>query len=318
MKLNRWIAASASALALMLGSAALAAKIDISAHDIGGQVVGDKGPEAGVWIIAETKDLPTKYAKIVVTDDQGRYVIPELPDANYKVWVRGYGLTDSTPVDAKPGKTVDFKVKPAESAAADAQHYPGMYWYSLIDIPPASEFPGTGAKGNKMPDTMKSQAQFVDTVKNMCQSCHALGTKGIREVPKLFMDQAHDSQTAWAMRTQAGQAMEYMATAINSIGPDKVYDVFSKWTDKIAAGALPFDKPERPKGIERNVVYTLWDWATPGHYQHDAVSTDKRNPHVNANGLIYGSPEESTDLIPTLDPIKNVASTIKEPYLDGR
>ena len=109
-----------------------------------------------------------------------------------------------------------------------------------------------------------------------------------------------------------------MATAINSVGPDKVYDVFSKWTDKIAGGALPFDKPERPKGIERNVVYTLWDWATPTHYQHDAVSTDKRNPHVNANGLIYGSPEESTDLIPTLDPIKNVASTIKEPYLDQK
>src|SRR6201994_156504 len=158
MKLNRWIAASASALALMLGSAALAAKIDISAHDIGGQVVGDKGPEAGVWIIAETKDLPTKYAKIVVTDDQGRFVIPELPDVNYKVWVRGYGLTESAPVDAKPGKQVDFTVKPAASAAADAQLYPGMYWYSLLDIPAPSEFPGTGPKGNKMPPTMKSQA----------------------------------------------------------------------------------------------------------------------------------------------------------------
>ena len=167
-----------------------------------------------------------------------------------------------------------------------------------------------------MPDTMKSQAQFVDTVKNMCQSCHAIGTRGIREIPKMFMEQAHDSKTAWAMRTQAGQAMEYMATAINSIGPDRVYETFSKWTDKIAAGALPFDKPSRPKGIERNVVFTLWDWASPTHYQHDAISTDKRNPHVNANGLIYGSPEESTDFIPTLDPVKNIASTIKEPYLD--
>ena len=192
MKLNRLIAASASAFALMLGGAALAAKIDISAHDIGGQVIGDKGPEAGVWIIAETKDLPTKYAKIVVTDEKGRFVIPELPDANYKIWVRGYGLTDSEQVEARPGKTVDFKVKPAASAAADAQHYPGMYWYSLIDIPATSEFPGTGAKGNKMPETMKSQAQFVDTVKNMCQSCHGLGTKGIREVPKMFMDQGKD------------------------------------------------------------------------------------------------------------------------------
>ena len=34
-------------------------------------------------------------AKIVVTDDQGRYVIPDLPTANYQVWVRGYGLVDS-------------------------------------------------------------------------------------------------------------------------------------------------------------------------------------------------------------------------------
>ena len=81
MKLQQLIA-GAGALALLHGSAALAASVDITAHDIGGQVVGEKGPEAGVWIIAETKDLPTKYAKVVVTDDQGRYVIPDLPDAN--------------------------------------------------------------------------------------------------------------------------------------------------------------------------------------------------------------------------------------------
>src|SRR3569832_470692 len=111
MKLNRLIAMSASAFALLLGGAAMAAKIEISSHDIGGQVIGDKGPEAGVWIIAETKDLPTKYAKIVVTDDQGRFVIPELPDANYKVWVRGYGLTARAPIEARPGKAVAFKVK---------------------------------------------------------------------------------------------------------------------------------------------------------------------------------------------------------------
>src|SRR5579871_997263 len=134
MKLIRLIAATAGAFAFAQCSAALAATVDISAHDIGGQVMGEKGPEAGVWIIAETKDLPTKYAKIVVTDDQGRFVIPELPDANYKVWVRGYGLTDSEAIDAKPGKTIDFKVKPAASLAADAQNYPGMYWYSLINI----------------------------------------------------------------------------------------------------------------------------------------------------------------------------------------
>jgi hypothetical protein len=316
MKLKQWMA-GAGLLALLHGSAALAATVDISTHDIGGQVVGEKGPEAGVWIIAETRDLPTKYAKVVVTDDQGRYVIPDLPDANYKVWVRGYGLADSAQVDAHPGKLVDFSVKPAASAAAAARLYPGMYWYSLLEIPAASEFPGTSDKGNKMSPNMKSQAQWVDTVKNGCQSCHALGSHGIREVPKIFSD-GHSSSEAWAMRTQAGQAMEYMAVVLDSMGPEKVYSLFSRWTDRIAEGELPFEKPERPRGVERNVVYTMWDWASPTHYQHDAISTDKRNPQLNANGLIYGSPEESTDLIPTLDPVKNVASTIKEPYLDPK
>ena len=79
--------------------------VRIDADDIGGVVTGGNGPEAGVWVIAETTDLPTKFAKIVVTDDQGRYVIPDLPKANYAVWVRGYGLVDSPKVKAAPGKT---------------------------------------------------------------------------------------------------------------------------------------------------------------------------------------------------------------------
>src|SRR5260370_675703 len=102
--------------------------------------------------------------------------------------------------------------------------------YSMLDIPAPSEFPGTGDKGNKMPDTMKSQAQWVDTVKNMCQSCHALGSRGIREVPKTFMD-GNDSHTAWALRTQAGQAMEYMAVPPGTEGPANHHILFSPYAD---------------------------------------------------------------------------------------
>ena len=46
----------------------------IGDNDLGGVVTGPHGPEAGVWVIAETTDLPTKFAKIVVTDEHGRYV----------------------------------------------------------------------------------------------------------------------------------------------------------------------------------------------------------------------------------------------------
>src|SRR5687767_11840174 len=77
-----------------------AAAVTVDADDIGGVVAGPKGPEAGVWVIAETTDLPTKFVKIVVTDDRGRYLVPDLPKASYSVWVRGYGLVDSAKVTA--------------------------------------------------------------------------------------------------------------------------------------------------------------------------------------------------------------------------
>ncbi len=312
------MAISNSVVALFVAAVSLhggfshAAPVSISSKDIGGVVTGEKGPEAGVWVIAETIVLPTKFTKIVVTDDKGQFVIPELPNANYQIWVRGYGLVDSPKVASRPGKLLKLKAVTAPSEKAAAEYYPGVYWYSLLEMPGKGEFPGTGDKGNGIAITMKTQNAWVDTVKNMCQSCHALGTKGMREVPEVF-SKLGDSATAWAHRTQAGQAMPYMALALGSLGPEKTFSFFSKWTDRIAAGELPFAKPERPKGIERNAVYTMWDWASPKYYQHDAISTDKRNPRVNANGLIWGSPEESTDLVPTLDPIKHVAASVRHP-----
>ena len=78
-----------------------AAAVTVGTADIGGVVTSANGPEAGVWVIAQTIDLPTKFVKIVVTDDQGRYVLPELPKANYDIWVRGYGLVDSPKVKGR-------------------------------------------------------------------------------------------------------------------------------------------------------------------------------------------------------------------------
>jgi hypothetical protein len=91
-------------------------------NEIGGVVTGARGPEAGVWVIAETTETPTKMAKIVVTDDQGRYLIPDLPAVDYSVWVRGYGLIDSPKMRAKPGTTLDLKAVPAPNKA-EAVHF---------------------------------------------------------------------------------------------------------------------------------------------------------------------------------------------------
>src|ERR1700736_878541 len=100
--------------------------------DLGGVVTSAKGAEAGVWVIAETTDLPTKFVKIVVTDDQGRYLVPDLPKANYSVWVRGYGLVDSPKVKATPGQLLDHTAVPAPNEAAAAHYYPAIYWYAMM------------------------------------------------------------------------------------------------------------------------------------------------------------------------------------------
>src|SRR5918994_4501566 len=102
------------------------ARVAADADDIAGVVTGSKGPEAGAWVIAETTDLPTRLIRIVVTDDQGRYVIPDLPKAGYSVWVRGYGLVDSAKVKATPGQQLGLTATPAANAKAAAEYYPAQ------------------------------------------------------------------------------------------------------------------------------------------------------------------------------------------------
>src|SRR3984893_7070599 len=114
--------------------------ISMGSDAISGVVTSTNAPEAGVWVIAETADLPTKFVKIVVTDDSGRYVLPQLPKAKYKVWVRGYGLVDSLPVQATPGKIVNLTAVVAPNPRAAAGYYPDIYWISMLRVPDKGEF----------------------------------------------------------------------------------------------------------------------------------------------------------------------------------
>ena len=145
----------AASLARLSSQQVTGEAVRIDHDDIGGVVASTKGPEAGVWVIAETTDLPTRFVKIVVTDDQGRYLVPDLPKANYSVWVRGYGLVDSPKVQAAPGKIVNLRAVVAPNPRAAAEYYPAGYWFSLIRPPDKSEFPGTGPRGNGISPNIK-------------------------------------------------------------------------------------------------------------------------------------------------------------------
>ncbi len=315
-----YFSVAAIALATFLGVPTLPAYaqqaaqsvVAIDNDDIGGVVTSPKGPEAGVWVIAETNDLPTKFAKIVVTDDQGRYVIPDLPSANYQVWVRGYGLIDSPKMRAKPGQHLNLMAVPAPNDAEAAHYYPAIYWYSMMKIPPKEDF---GKDGSGLPPKM-TQHDYLKQMKNIgCVGCHQLGQEATRTIPAQF-GSFKSGEDAWMRRVQSGQSGEQMVNQLAGQWGGAPFKYLGDWTDRIAKGELPKDKPPRPQGVERNLVITEWEWSTPDKYLHDLISSDKRNPTVNANGPLYGSPEYSTDNMPILDPKTNTVTFFKMPVKD--
>ncbi len=278
----------------------------VSADVMTGLVTSSKGPEAGVWVIAETTELPTRFIKIVVTDDQGRYLLPELPGkVKYKVWVRGYGLVDSAPVTASAGQRLNLTAVIAPNAKAAAEYYPASYWFAMIKPPADSEFPGTGAKGNGIPTTIRSKQEWFAEMREECGHCHQVGNKITR-------NSADNSQEGWAERISKARPVgdqaignwgtrqtAGMKNTFTGLGYVHTLSMMSEWSTRIAAGEVPA-APPRPTGNERNVVLTLWDWGN-GRFVHDTSATDRRNPTLNAYGPVYSS-GVFTGALEALDP----------------
>ncbi|MCC6472225.1 MAG: carboxypeptidase regulatory-like domain-containing protein [Burkholderiales bacterium] len=306
-------AAMAACLAFVpaTSGAQSAAGIRMGSTDIAGVVSGPKGPEAGVWVIAETSDLPTRFARIVVTDERGRYLIPDLPLANYSVWVRGYGLVDSPKLRAKPGQALNHRAVPAPTPAAAAHYYPAIYWYSMLKIPPARDFGGS----SDIPKNV-TQGEWLRQMNNVdCIGCHQLGQESTRTIPAQ-LGTFESGRFAWMRRMQSGQSGESMTATIAGRFGGAPYRYFGDWTDRIAKGELPRAKPPRPQGVERNIVVTSWEWSSDRHYLHDLIASDRRNPTVNAYGPLFGSPEYSTDNMPILDPKTHKVTVFRMPVRD--
>ncbi len=289
------------------GSPSVRSEVRIGTDGIGGVVTSARGVEAGVWVIAETQDFQTRFAKIVVTDEAGRFLLPDLPRAKYRVWVRGYGLADSPKVDAIPGHRVDLAALIAPDAAAAARVYPAAFWYAMMRIPEEAQVAALPGGRNA----------YLMWMKNMgCIGCHQLGNLATRTLPKA-LGTYPSSRDAWLRRVQSGQAGGQMINILQGALAGVPIQYLADWTDRIAAGEVPAVPPTRPDGIERNVVATVRDWSDGKAYLHDLSGTDRRNPTVNGHGLIYGAPELSSDNFPVLDPLRNVATTFKAPVRDA-
>lgn len=250
---------------------------------IEGRVVSAEGhAEAGVWVIAETASLPTGYRKIVVTDDDGRFVVPDLPAGDHQLWARGYGIRDSGRVSAKPGTPVELSVSKATGTDA-AAIYPASYWLSMVQ--PPVDHPG-----------------WINYFKLGCQLCHQVGSAFTRTRTREMFDQGLRKAT-------------YMHVTADGLDRELLLDTLEDWSERISTGETP-PMPPRPAGIERNLVITQWEWGDAYTYAHDEIATDKRDPSLYANGPIYGV-DLANDRLLVVDPVRHTAATHKVPTLDG-
>jgi hypothetical protein len=307
------ICAALLALVVTLTVSAQRSQQAVAANGIiTGTVQGERGAEAGVWVIAETRDLPTNFIKIVVTNDQGRFVVPDLPAATYKIWVRGYGLVDSMPIEMKPStNAISLKVNSAKTPQEAAKVYPGNYWLSMLQPPDKSLFPGTGGTGAGR--NMLTQNHWINSLKSDCNFCHQLGNQLTRSVDHIFKAKpelkAHED--AWEWRLGTGVRGTSMYSVLTNQGKEPSLHAFADWTRAVAAGEVP-PAPPRPQGVERNVVLTLWDWGTDHSFMHDEISTDKRRPTLNGGGIVYAVSAGHGTLV-ILDPKRNTTEELEIP-----
>ncbi len=286
---------------------------------ISGTVRSVDGPEAGVWVVAETDDFQTKMVKIVVTDDNGRFVMPDLPDAEYEVFVRGYGLIDSPRIKRHPGTdNLELTAVVAPSEQEAAEYYPGNYWWSLLEPPTEDMFPGTGPNGNGVNPRLENQMQWFNVLKSNCNFCHQIGNELTRDLDHVFAAKPdlETEEEAWEWRLGTGVRGNSMYGSLGQLGADHMLKALADWTRRIEAGQVP-PAPPRPSGIERNVVVTMWDVGDDHSFMHDMISTDKNHPNVNAKGRIYAVNAGHGSLV-VLDPNENNTFSLTIPTRQAR
>src|SRR5437588_13034743 len=91
------------------------------------------------------------------------------------------------------------------------------------------------------------------------------------------------------------------------------FKYLADWTERIEKGELPFAKPTRPQGVERNIVETLREWHNPKQYLHALIASDRRYPTVKAYRPVYGQCEHACNDMPIIDVVKNTASNFVLP-----
>ena len=280
--------------------------VAIDNDDIGGVVTGARGPEAGVWVIAETRSTPTRLIKSVVTDDQGRYVVPDLPKANYDVWVRGYGLVDSPKVKATPGKTVNLKAVAAPDKKAAARSTTRRSTGSRCcrcRRRATSPAPATRATASRRTSGARASGSATSSTPTAAPAAIRWAARRRATIPTSILGELEDSTSGVGSTHSVRAGRRRHERALHAGRPRaRAGDVRGLDRSHRRGRAAGRRRPRVRRAGSATSSITMWDWADPKVYLHDEIASDKRNPTVNANGPIYGALEESGDYLPVVDP----------------
>ena len=311
MKNALYLGVAALALAWLTAPAPLSAQ-SIDNDDIGGVVTGPNGPEAGVWVIAETTDLPTRYTKSVVTDDQGRYVIPDLPTANYQVWVRGYGLVEF----AEDARQARPDAQSHRGAGADDGRGGALLSGDLL-VHDDEDSAGEGFRRLDRHPEEHHAGHLAQRMNNVdCVGCHQLGQESTRTIPAQF-GKFNSGADAWIRRIAVRPVRRDDDQPDRRPARRRALQVFRRLDRPRRQGRAA----EEQAAAARRASSAI-SWSPPGtgrrpdKYLHDLISSDRRKPTVNADGPLYGAPEYSTDNMPILDPKTHKVSFFKMPVAD--
>ena len=318
LKSRLYVSVAAIAIAGFLAAAparvSAQTAVALDNDDIGGVVMGANGPEAGVWVIAETtRSSDAVRPRWWSPTTRAATWCPICPRPNTRYGCAATASSISPKVDGEPGKQLDLRAVPAPNEAAAAQYYPAIYWYSMLKIPGSQR---SSAARATFPRASRS-SEWLTAIKNRaCIGCHQIGQLSTRTIPAAF-GEFKSGEDAWMRRTQSGQAAELMMNPLAGQLGGAPYKYFGDWTDRVAKGELPHAKPQRPQGLERNIVVTTWDWGDEKHYLHDLIASDRRNPTVNAYGpLLRLDRNTPPTILPILDPKTNTATAFQAPVRD--
>ena len=152
---------------------------------------------------------------------------------------------------------------------------------------------------------MKSQAEWLELIKtDSCWSCHQLGNKATREIPKALG--TFDSPAkAWERRIQSGQAGGAMVGGIGRLGKERALAMFADWTNRIAAGRAAAGAAAAAEASSATSSSPSGTGPGPRPISTMRSPPTSAIPRSTPTACSTARRSSSTDNIPVLDPVHN-------------